>query len=242
MQANIPQIRQYLSFLCLAVICYTSVHAQEAPAGNYLNQADDYAYIYNGRLEPVYSMVMYKELPYYRNADYTEASIVYRNNYYPNQKVRLDLFKEQLILLLPGKNYGIVLDDRKVNKVSMYNKTFVWLSPPKESKLKNGYYMQLHAGKNIQLFCKETYSLEKKMSQERVTFYFDRAKRYYLLHNNRYRTVKNKTAFSKSFPQYKKQINQFVKEHKLDFKQNPDESLTTLAAYCEELTNSTNKP
>jgi hypothetical protein len=156
--------------------------------------------------------------------------------------VRLDLFKEQLILLVPRKKYGIVLDPKKVNKVSMYNKTFVWLSPPKESKLKNGYYMQLHSGKNIQLFYKETHSLEKRISLQQVSFYFDHTKRYYLLHNNRYLTIKNKTAFSKLFPQYKKQIKQFVKEHKLDFKQNPDESLTALAAYCEELTNSTNNP
>ena len=231
MQINLSQIKSFRLFLCLTVIAYIPVRAQDSPVERYLIQVGDHAEIYNGPLETAYNPLQFENLPYYENADFTEASIIYRNNYYPNQKVRLDLFKEQLILLAPGKLYGIVLSFQNMNKVYMYHKTFVRLVPPKESGLKNGYYMQLYEGKKIQLFCKESYVVQPKD----VVYYFERKIRYYLLYNDRYYPVKKTDSFSKIFPQYKKQIHKFSKEHKLNFSQDKDKSLNSLAEYCEEL-------
>ena len=196
-----------------------------------MHQIGDYADIYNGRLETNYNTIQYKNLPYYRNADYTEASIIYKDTYYPNQKVRLDLFKEQLIVLAPGKLYGIILSSQNVKEVSMYNKTFVWLVPPKESGLKNGYYIHLLKGKKMQLLCKENYELQQK----EVTYHFDHKVRHYLSYNDRYYPVKNTASFIKIFPQYKKQINKFSRDSKLNFKQAKDWSLTSLTGYCDVL-------
>jgi len=119
----------------------------------------------------------------------------------------------------------------------MYDKTFVWLIPAKESGLKAGYYIQLFDRDKMQLFSKETCYLEKNQ----LTYGFSHKIQYYLFYNNQYYPVKNKNLFLKLFPQHKKQINQFAKSHKLNFKKNADESLTSLAGYCEELITSTNK-
>jgi hypothetical protein len=119
----------------------------------------------------------------------------------------------------------------------LYNKTFLWLTPPKGAGLKAGYYIQLFESGQIQLFCKESYSIQ----QRQLIDYFDHNIRYYLFYNNRYYQVKNQGSFSKLFPQYKKQINQFVKTNGLNFKVNADASFTALAGYCEELITSTNK-
>ena len=240
MRVNLPQIRLQMSFLCLVVICHIHINAQGTPVSKYLRQAGDYADIYNGRLETAYSTIRYKNLPYYRNANYTDATVVYKNNYYPDQKARLDLFKEQLILLAPDKRYGIILGSPNVKKVSMYDKTFIWLDPPKESELKTGYYMQIFEGEKIHLFCKEKYSPQETVSRNTVIINFDHEIRYYLLYNNRYSSVKNKNSFLKLFPKYKKQINKFVKDNQLNFKQNPDKSFTSLAIFCEEILNSMN--
>jgi len=217
--------------------CCIRISAQDAPVVDYLQQVKYYADIYNGRMEPVYSTMVYEDLPYYKNSDFTDASFVYKDNYYPNQKARLDLFKEQLIILPPEKKFGIILSSQNVDRVSMYNRTFVLLNPPKESGIKNGYYMQLSEGEKVKLFCKETCSIRQKQ----ITYSFDHKITYYLLYGNRYYTVKNKGSFSKLFPQYKKQINQYVKDHKLNFRQNAEASLTFLAQYCEELITPTNK-
>ena len=232
-------LRPYVLFLYAAFLCFAPMNAQNNPVVNYLQQTGDYAEIYNGKLESVYNTLIYENFPYYTNADFVDATVVYRNNYYPDQKARLDLYAEQLILLPPDKRFGVIVSSKNVQKVVMYNKSFVWLTPSKDSGLKQGYYIQLYEGRKIQLFCKQYYSLQQQ--QGKITYYFELKTRYYLFYNSKYYSVKNKGVFNKLFPQVKKQINQFVKNSHLNFKQNTDESLTLLAGHCEELITSTNK-
>ena len=241
MKIHTPRSKFFLSVLYITVSCYTSLNAQKNPAENYLKQVGNYAEIYNGQMEENYNTLLYDNLPYYQSSDFTEATLIYRKNYFPHQKVRLDLFREQLILLTPDERFGIVLNSPCVDKVIMYDKTFRWLNPAKESGLKPGFYIHLFGGKGIQLFCKEHYSLQNNQLTANIThntrfYWFERSVRYYLFYNNQYYTVKNKGSFSNLFPQYKKQINQFVKTNKLNFKKdNSSESLASLAGYCEEL-------
>ncbi len=228
-------MKAYLSILYLAIICHTYVNAQDISVTDYLQQAGKYAGIYNGKREIVYNPSQYENLPYYMSPDFTEASVFYEKNYFPNQKVRLDLFKEQLVVLSPEKQHGVILNPQHVEKVQMYNKTFIWLDAPEENGLEAGYYMQLTKGKRIQLFYKEKYSFVERIRDNVAVNYFNRKVRYYFSYDNRYYAVKNKNAFSKLFPQYKKQINTFVQENRLSFKQNAEEDLISLARYCEEL-------
>ena len=216
---------------------YSPTHAQENIVENYLHQVGYHAEIYNGRLETTYNKLYYENLPYYMNDSYAETSIIYKNNYYPAQKARLDLFKEQLIVLAPGKQYGIILDSQNVSQVNMYNKTFVWLVPPKGSGLKDGYYIQLLTGNQIHLFCKESYMISSK----EIVYNFYPKTQHYLLYNECFYPVKNKVSVSKIFPKYKKQIHKFSRDGKLDFKYNKGKSLTSLAGYCETLLNSEDK-
>ena len=237
MKINLSKIKSYMFITGIFFVCYAHTSAQKNPVENYIQQAGDYANIYAGKMETNYNSLIYENYPYYINADFTDASIVYRNNYYPNQKVRLDLFKEQLIILPPEKQFGIIARSEDVEKVYMYSKTFVWLIPLKESGLKAGFYIQLLNSEKMQLFGKEYFTVRDNL----VTYSFDHSSRYYLLYNGRYYTVKNKGSFSKLFPKYKKQINQFVKNNNLEFNKNTDISLASLAGYCEELITSTNK-
>jgi len=221
----------------MTLACYTfSANAQSNPRENYIQQTGDYSDIYNGRIETNYNVLQYENLPYYISSEFADATVVYRKNLYPGQKVRLDLFKEQLITLPPDKQYGVVVRSSDVDKVVVYNKTFLRLVPPEESGLKPGYYLQLSEGKKIQLFCKNSYSLQQQL----LTYSFDLKVRYYLLYNNQYYTVKNKASFSKLFTRYKKQINQFAKDKQLNFSRDKEESLVSLSGYCEELLTSSN--
>ena len=227
----------YILIFSVTIICHTQANAQDSPVMNYLKQVGDFADIYNGRIEPIYHSLLFDNLPYYLNSDFVEASVIFKNKYYPNQKARLDLFKEQLIILPPEKRHGIVISSQNVDKVFMYNRIFVFLNLPKESGIKKGYYIQLFKGEKVTLLRKETYTIRQKQ----ITSIFDNNTRFHLFYNKRYYTVKNKGSFTKLFPQYKKQINQYAKAHKLDFGQNAEVSLAVLAGYCEELITLTNK-
>ncbi len=205
------------------------------PAANYLQQTGIYAEIYNGKREVGYNASKYENLPYYGSPEFTDALIIYRNIYYPNLKARLDLFEEQLIVLSPENQFKIILNPEHVKKIQLHGKTFVRLNPPKKSGLKSGYYMQLQAGRKMELLSKEEYIPGKTAQQTAVTNYFAHKIRYYLFHNNQYYAVKDEGSFSKVFPQYKKQINAFVRDNQLNFKRNKEEGLISLTDYIEKL-------
>jgi len=229
------QVKFYLLILSLLTTINTEINAQDSPVANYLQQAGDFAILYNGRIEPFYSLLTYESLPYYKSSDFAEASFIYKDNYYPNQKARLDLYREQLVLLPPEKRYGIIISSQYVSKVFIYGKTFVFLNSPKEDGIKKGFYIQLFEGNKIKLLCKESYLPQQKQ----ITYSFDHKVIYYILYDDKYHNVKNKNSFINLFPEYKKQINQYVKDKKLNFRMNPEHSFTSLAVYCEHLLTST---
>jgi len=230
-----------INLLCLAILGQTYANAQNASISNYLNQTDAHADIFNGRIEQMYHQSMYRNFPYFVNAEFTEVTIVYRGNYYPNLQARLDLHREQLVVLPPGRQHPIAIHSQNVNRVYIHNRTFVWLTPPRNSGLESGFYMLLLEGENIQLLSKEKYLLRRNLQHERVVLDFNREVRFFLRHNDEYHAVSNRRSITRLFPEYRKEINSFSRTHRLNFgRQNRAESLTRLAAYCQELINSTN--
>ena len=222
-------------------ICCPHSYSQDNPVMHYLQKASEYAEIYNGKMETPYNPAIYENLPYFMNDDYTETAITYRKNSYPGQRARLDLYREQLILMLPEKRYGIIVDPRYVDKVTMYNKSFIWLTPPKDSKLKAGYYILSLEGENIQLLCKEIITTNSKNESHNVISYFIRKQRFYVACNDRYYQVKKAGSFAKIFPEHKRQINMFTRYNGLNFRQYKEDSMAVLAGYCDELITSNDK-
>ena len=213
------------------VFCQFSVSSQNKVAENYLDTIGDYASIYSGKIEAIYAFNIYKNLPYYGTSEFVQGEVVYKDKFYPNQQLKLDLYKEQLLVLTPERHFGIVLDSKHVREASLYGKKFVWYEPEKSKDLKSGFYIQLHKGEHMTLLCKISQSLNVELTKSS----FSSKTRFYFLYNGTHYTVKNKNSFVKIFPKYKNQINQFVKERNLKFGSESETSLTLLAQYCENL-------
>ncbi|GHV70691.1 hypothetical protein FACS189420_2860 [Bacteroidia bacterium] len=230
----IKKLRIY-ALLWLIVFCRPPSSAQNTVVSDYLTRTGEYAGIYNGQIKTSYNPSFYDNNPFHKSPDFADAEIVYKGLSYPGQKAVLDLYEEQLILLSPQKHYGIIVDPGKVDKVFFKDETFIWLD---KSNISKGFYRLLSEEKQLKLVFKERFIL----NTTKILRHFDRETRYYLYYKERYYTVKNKKSFTNLFPQYKKQINAFAKEQKLDFKNNADRCLTLLADYCDTLLTSNNNP
>jgi hypothetical protein len=229
-----------IKLLCLAILGQTYANAQNASISNYLNQADNHAEIFNGRIEQMYHPSMFRNVPYFVNSEFTEVTIVYRGNYYPNLQARLDLYREQLVVLSGRQPIAIHSQNQNVNRVYIHGRTFVWLTPPRNSGLDAGFYMLLMEGDSIQLFGRERYILRRNLQHERVIFEFNHEVRFFLRHNDEYQTMRNRRSFTRLFPEHRREINNFSRRNRLNFGQNRAESLTAIAVYSEQLINSTN--
>lgn len=219
-------------FLSLGSI---NAFSQNNQAGSYLHQVENYAAVYRGEIEYFYNPYIYKNQPYYISGDFVTGDLFYDNKYYPNQRMRLDTYRGQMLLLTP-RNQSIILDFRKFEKAKIHDKEIISHYPPEGSGLKAGYYISFYQGENVALLGREKHDVRVLPTQ--IEYIFDRSMNYYIFHKEKYHSVKNRKSFTRLFPEFKKQIKQYSKKERLDFQEQREYGLTLLSEYCDQLINS----
>lgn len=220
--------------VCLGT-CYSICHAQNELIDHYLKEAGDYALIYSGELETNYHPFLFENNPYYGFQEYAPGEVIYRGNLYTHQHLRWDLYKKNLIVLTPQSHLGVILNPRHISEFRLHGRTFIHLTPPDGSGLKQDYYAQLFKGEKIQLLGYHTVNLESFSDKVEKRFAF--TNRYYILWNGTFFLAKNAKSFTKLFPEYKKLIKRFVKDNSLSFSKDRENSLIKLAQFTEEIIN-----
>lgn len=226
-------VKLLLMFGCVLFMGNPVLYAQKDLVKQYLQETGDFAHIYSGELEVVYNPFFFENTPYFISQDYVDGEITYRGRHYQEQKIRLDLYKGNLILLTPNTRLGVVLTPQHVNEAHIHGRTIIYHAPPKNSGLKTGYYVQLHKGREFQLLWFPTVTVENVT--DKVERRFTLNQRFFIVRHGVYYQVKNKRSFTRLFPEYKKQINRYAKENRLSFRSDRERSLVQLAQICEEM-------
>lgn len=239
-------MRTQILLLCLVSSLFRAV-AQINPVQDYLKVSKDHAIIYNGEIEFTYTSTIYANLPYFQSADFVPGEILFKGNVYSDQPVRLDLSKDQLIIVTPQTNLCTIVDMERIQSVKLHNTLFIYNRPTADSKLEKGFYEQLYAGKHLTLLARKTYQCNKIPAEELArtrkpqTDFFIYRERYYLKYDGNYYPVGNKKSFYKIFPAEQKSISRYCKKQNLKFKKEKSESsLMSLTDYCETLINQNN--
>ena len=113
--------------------------SQDNIISDYFTNTGVYLKIYNGEIDPGYDSKLYTNLPYYKDQAYRSGEVTFKGVKYNDLQIRLDLYKEQIIALLPSRNYGTVLDQKNIDNITIEKDTFIWIPSTKENKLKSGY-------------------------------------------------------------------------------------------------------
>lgn len=230
---NLYTMRSYKTIACwlwLAFLCPSAVPAQNEVISTYFEQAGEYAGLFNGEIEANYYSIVYKNQPYYKDSGFSKGNLVFKNIAYDDIGMRFDLHKDQLVVVSP-KGFNIVPDSKEIEKFYLHGKTFVRKTNADTKEIKEGFYILLHDGKTLKLFCKESVSL----TYADFAYHFKPQSNYFVFYNNHYYPVKDQKSLTKLFPQLKKQIEKYTKENKLNFKKNTAQSLVLTVNYCEGL-------
>lgn len=215
----------------LTVAPSSTSSGQDAAPGYYMQKTADYAALYSGQMEAPYSAPLYQSLPYFVSDEFSTGSVNYNRIEYRNVRLRLDLYREQLIILTPEAQYGVILDPSRIERAYLHNHTAIWHTKEGNKDPEEGYYLLPYESPSIQLLKKEKYQIDRTKMPMR--FYLKT--KYYLKYNGEFYPLKNKNSFHRIFPEYKKEIDRFTKEQRLNFNAQREESLILLAKECERL-------
>lgn len=221
-----------LSLLLLgSILGISQLFAQVSKPTNYFNQVGEYSSIYSGEIESPYSFVRYNNFPYYRGVDYATGEISFKGHLYPELKIRLDLYKEAVVVLTPDKQFAKIVPLELINYLKIYNRKFVNNSPLNKA-LPGGLLMLIVDKEEIKLIEKYIYTLDTAVVGRKNSF--SPKISYYLLLQEKVYPVKGKKEIINLFPSRKKEIKQYIRKENLNFRGNKENDLAMLVEFCSQ--------
>ena len=184
----------------------------------YLQYADNQSMLYYGTMQEGYPRT--SNHPYLKDKQFVKARLSYRQIVYPEVNLRLDMNRNELIILSPSK-HNIVLFPENVDFVELHDRHIIYFyrdSLPGSPS--TGYYTLLHSG-ICKVMEKQTATLAvKNTSSTTQEQYFTFRNSFYLYKDDVYYTIRNKRGLLKILSPYNKELKQFVSTNNLSFRRN----------------------
>ena len=196
---------------------------------NYMTESQGYAVLFSGKTETLYDKRFIGH-PYLENDIFIPGTLCYNRVIYTDVLMRFDLFRNEFAVTLPYRAFPIVLNNEKFEYAILNGLTIVLSVSEADSKDKFIVILQNGAYPVVRKY---------KMGRTNVSAFVDSyssKKQYDIYINGVPHPVKNKNSILKLFPDRRKELNEFAKQHKLNFKNQIEQSIMALVNHYENLT------
>ena len=199
---------------------------------SYLSATKEYTALFSGKTELPYDRPFVNH-PYLETDRYVQGTLCYNKVVYQDIYMRLDLFRNELTVFSPDKPYRIVLENEKFNYAVLHGLTLILSA----NEVKTGLKYMVLIDDGLYPFVKQ-YRLSVREEYSGVTLFrsFRIQEQYFIYINDMAYPVKNKNALLKLFPDRKKELNEYAKQHKLNFKAQFEQAIIALINHYENLT------
>jgi hypothetical protein len=202
----------------------------------YMTSASRHAVIFSGKVEQPLGFATTNH-PYFKDLDFVTGRLSYCGVVYPDIRIRWDLYRDEFIILSPGK-YNVALNNENIDFVEIYGYYIfpLWADglagcPPA------GNYILLYSG-NFTVIEKLTNTLNRieSASRNRDNHYFFRlSSKFYLLKDEAYQAIKNKRMLLKALGSHRKELKSFMRTNDLRFKGNAETTVLEVVKEHERL-------
>ena len=211
--AHPKQVVKYLLFFVYMMSVIQHVGAQE-----HHSSASDFARMYVGAVEPQYQLLLWHDIPYYKdNTDLYSGRVSYYGVVYDDVQLRFDQFMQRVAVLTPGSNYLRLPEQKHIDWFEMDGHRYV--HDPEDS---TRYAIQLCDGSTNGIrFYHSVWKIDNG------DMYFGTRKLLKTLRTLEHYTlitpdgemhhVKRLSDVAKLFPEQKKQIRQTARKNHLSF-------------------------
>lgn len=231
------------TFIILSFLSTGMLHAQqndvppEAQSGlvnHYFSVAQEHALIYNGKKYSRYERQTTNH-PYLTDNEFREGEVCYKGTVYPDIQMKLDLFRDELVVQSPNTLYPVVAEKTRIDYIILNGYRIINPSARNwQKQIGNEYILLLHDNR-YPVIKKYVITYEEKIDGLTVEASFRIRERYYVVKENICYPVKNKGTLLKLFPDKKKELGRYAREQKLNFRKNPEQAFVTIVKQYEAL-------
>lgn len=214
--------RYLLCLLCLPAVW--TCRAQEKETNDYLRHAGAWAVIYSGKEEARYPGV--REHPYLDTQQYRQGSLWFDGRLYPAVPMRLNVYTDELSVRSPDNRFGVVVPPERIDSVCFAQYDIFYDD--------RGFYARLYNGK-YPVWKRQTKQIERVANGMIYEQVFTSRSWFYIYKDGSLQSAGSKRSLLKLFADKKKELNVYIRQQQLNFKEAPDDAIVRLVMYYESL-------
>ena len=204
----------------------------EDTALEYMRIAGKQLALYYGKEQEMHQRTL--NHPYLVNEHFAKARLSYNDVIYPEAMLRLDLNRDELIIVSPDFRQ-IVLTPENVDFAELYGKHIVYFRRDSLPGCPStGYYYLLHSG-NCKILEKQ---VNRMIPNDKSEMYFVLSTYYYLYKDGAYYTIRSKRGLLNALSSHRKELKRFISANHLSFRPYTEIFLALTVSEYEKLSQS----
>ena len=177
----------------------------------------------------------YEGHKFFREDTFVRGKLFLEKGIYPGVFLKYDLFGQQLILKVfdNGDNYDeIIVTDSRLKGFELEGRTFRKLYFPETDTL---IFQVIGQGDPVCLYHWEKEFIQNPLDHDHFFKFSEMMRKSYVVTNSSLHRFKGARSFSKSFPDYREQIMQYIRREKISISKAEDAEIRGLINYCSKL-------
>ncbi|WP_218155050.1 hypothetical protein [Pedobacter insulae] len=238
-----------IKVFCVVFFCINPLYAQTSkeaqPNGSPIDRVEalfktaikQHSRLYNGPSFQNYGANVIGSPNFQDQTAFVNGYVKYDGVGFDDIPLMYNIYEDKVITLY-GKYAMFSLISEKVSDFYINNHHFKYIdvTDTTRSIIKPGFFDYIFDG-NIKIFVKRYKKQQIGLKDKEVTYYFMPKTNYYIEKEGKYYAIESENSFLNLFPDKKNELKKYLKEHKIKFKQKPEEAMVVLATYYESLHN-----
>lgn len=191
--------------------------------------------LYNGSryVDPEFSI---EQHPFFLSEDWITGSVFYDGEYFGNVPLMYDLLNDALVAEHGPSGHAIQLIRNKLRHFTVREHYFERIEKDtlQNSLPATGFYEILYNGPSRLVARRQKFSREEIVDSDVATFYEEK-NRYFILMNDVFFSVKNKSSVLKLMNDKKQELKKYLKQQGISFSENREAALKSLAEHYDSL-------
>jgi hypothetical protein len=233
----------FLAIPCLAQFANNDTISREAlidnVVTNFYKSISDQSRLYNGPEYNFYDPII-KGSPYFNDINnFVPGGVEYDGFAYKDVSMLYDLYKDVVAILLPNKVAKLILISERVQSFDISGHHFIHIDANMLSKpgsVSTGFYDQLYSGRT-EILVKRRKTIQNTSGiSGSIETYFSPATDIYVQKDGIYTSVGSQGSLLNVFKDKKKELKQYIKSNKINFRENQEQAMAMVASYYDQLT------
>ena len=194
------------------------------------------AHLYNGPEYIAYPRPFTEGHQFFQTDTFENGSVSYDGLQYLNVALKLDIIRDELVMLHPLNRFSVNLIKEKIDSFSFAGHSFTNIRDSRsDSALQPGFYDQLYSSVSLKFLAKRIKYFQEMSETTGISMKVYKKDRHFIVRNGRYHSINNKKSVMNVVKDKRSDMQKFINNNNLRFKKSLEEDVVKALVYYSQL-------